>query len=204
MTVCTVETTSIIFHDLLKTSESKIFLVSELQEISRNMDAMSLCLPHEAPPIVRISARGKELPASKLDATHNRGNKGIWQDPHQRIASFADLCFSSSLSPSPPDAIVVGGHSAWFKTFFSKYLGSSTQHACTRQKLCNAGVVAFKLQRGEIGGRVLYRVRPESIQVVHGHFGSKYKDEEEEEEKEKEKEEKEEERKKQKGKRKAG
>ena len=65
------------------------------------------------------------------------------------------------------------GHSGWFRAFFDLYLPKALKdHPARLKKVVNCGVVAFTLQRGTgAGGRVGYRIAPESICVLYGGFG---------------------------------
>jgi len=89
-------------------------------------------------------------------------------DPAARMASFAQWCFEQGGSNGK--AIVVGGHSLWFKSFFQAYLGRRVDHIAKRRKMTNSGVISFTLQRGLVGRKMLYRIDESSIRVLYGGF----------------------------------
>jgi broad specificity phosphatase PhoE len=177
-----VETITIALADRLAATNEKVYIRSELQEISRNLDAVSLAPPLKLPLSPRACVvqahEGASLDYGSLyDADGNRGNKAILADPCRRLARFAAFCFGDEMVGGIPclqdqrqGTVIAAGHSLWFRTFFRVYMDKRIQHPSKEGKISNAGVVAFKLERGAVGGRMLYRIRPESIRVLHGRF----------------------------------
>jgi hypothetical protein len=44
------------------------------------------------------------------------------------------------------------------------------RHSAKEGKLSNAGVVSFTLERAPLGGHMVYRIRPDTIRLLHGNF----------------------------------
>lgn len=177
-----VETATLVLADRLAESGEKVFIRSELQEISRNLDAVSLApalsYPSSPRDVLSTALGGSELDFDNLYcAEGNRGNKVVLGHPQQRLARFADFCFGEAqvgglecLRHQTNATVVVAGHSLWFKTFFRMYIDRTVEHKAKERKISNAGVVSFTLERGVVGGRLLYRILPDTIRVLHGHF----------------------------------
>ena len=176
-----VETVTLALADRLAATGEQVHIRSELQEISRNLDAVALAPPLSGPPLPR-SVIAREQGDADLDfdslycAAGNRGNKAILGHPRHRMARFAAFCFGDSDVDSLEclrrggATVIAAGHSLWFKTFFRMYIDKSARHAAKERKISNAGVVAFTLERGLVGGCFLYRIRPESIRILRGAF----------------------------------
>jgi hypothetical protein len=137
-----------------------------------------------------LPALAKAQSSAKLDfrnlynADGNKGNKAVLGHPRHRIARFAAFCFgddkvqgleclrkakSNGLSCAK-STVIVAGHSLWFKTFFRMYMDKNARHDAKNRKISNAGIVTFTLERGNVGGRMLYRIRPDTIRILRGHF----------------------------------
>ena len=154
-----IETITIALADRLVVTGEQIYVRSELQEISRNFDAISLLpplmLPHTPRTSVVAAHAGAALDYRSLYCTDgNRGNKDILIHPKHRLERFASFCFGDSavdglpLLRSPGARVIVAGHSLWFRAFFRMYLDKNTSHSAKEGKLSNSGVVAFTLERG--------------------------------------------------------
>lgn len=176
-----VETITLALTDRLAETGEKIFIRSELQEISRNIDAVALAPPLSCPPSPRaavIEAQdGADVNFDTLYcADGNRGNKAVRVHPKHRLTRFAAFCFGDEqvggLDGLRKDGarVIVAGHSLWFKTFFRMFVDKGTPHLAKEKKISNSGVVTFTLERGLVGGRMLYRIRPDDIRLVYGKF----------------------------------
>eukprot|EP00733_Pompholyxophrys_punicea_P001338 Pompholyxophrys_punicea_v1_NODE_626_length_1565_cov_21.466225.p1 type:complete len:334 gc:universal NODE_626_length_1565_cov_21.466225:1034-33(-) len=152
-----------------KTKE-KIFIMTSLQEISRNIDANAIAGKNSLPD---LHVMKKELPSSydpklTFNTSLNTGNKPIFGNGLTRLIDFCSWAFSR-----PEETIIVGaGHSLWIRYFFQTFLPKSSRHPSKTKKLANCGVVACTLQWGispETGIKV-YRIDPDSIVIVHGDF----------------------------------
>ena len=47
---------------------------------------------------------------------------------------------------------------------------TQVRHSAKEGKLSNAGVVSFTLERAPLGGHMVYRIRPDTIRLLHGDF----------------------------------
>ncbi|KAJ8610178.1 hypothetical protein CTAYLR_008740 [Chrysophaeum taylorii] len=143
-----------------KNPDDKIVVLSSLQEISTNIDTLSLTPPLKAPII--------DFPEDRFDVTYNSGNKSLRGNGLKRMLAFAEWALKRD-----EDVIVVGGHSLWFRSFFREFLPKASNPFSARDvKIANGGVVAITLQRGTINngddlGAVHYCVDPASITEIH-------------------------------------
>lgn len=172
-----------------------VWVLSCLQEISRNVDTLALAAPKSAPPLppsellaeaststmnacvppvsagTFASLRGPTLPA-----TYHEGNKDLLAHGAQRLDSFCQWVFSDCSPAALQPTVVVGGHSLWFRTFFQAYLPHTAYHECKQNKIVNCGVVMFDLEllRPTDGsGPAEYRVAPGSVVSLRGGFEAK-------------------------------
>ena len=146
----------------------KIIVLSSLQEISTNIDTLSLTPPLKAPVLsdVPLHLAGED----KFDATFNTGNKLLRGNGLQRMQAFAEWVFQRQ-----EDTIIVGGHSLFFRSFFREFLPKDQNPFEARDvKIKNGGVVAITLDRGTVEAHdngvlagIQYRVDPDSITEVH-------------------------------------
>lgn len=167
-------TTLSMWNRLIRTGE-KIYILSSLQEISRNIDTCALSPPKGLAdlPFSRIekhcNVNGKFVPENHFDLSENYGNKPRSFYGIKRLRAFGEWIFKRK-----EGTIIVGGHSLWFKYFFQTYLPHDCEHDAKKKKITNSGVVAFTIYRSELAdGNPLYRIDPESIRVVYGGFTSK-------------------------------
>jgi hypothetical protein len=166
-----IATTTVAMWPRLQRTQEKIHILSNLQEISRNIDTKALAGRGVIPDLHRV---GEYLPDPTLfkpdelyDVTENLGNKTSYFNGIKRLKAFNDWAFKRSES-----AIVVGGHSLWFKHYFQVYLPFSSDHPAKTKKIVNSGVIALTLQRfaDEHGTLLGYRVEPTSIKTLYGGF----------------------------------
>jgi broad specificity phosphatase PhoE len=168
-------TTLALWPRIIKTHE-KIHILSSLQEISRNVDtyAMSASKTVADLPFERIhpycSPDEPFKPEEVYDATENFGNKTLNFYGIKRLKAFNDWIFARK-----EDAIIVGGHSLWFRHFFNTYLPHSFDHPGKKMKIANSGIVAFELHSylNNEDGEKYYRIEPKSIVNVYGGFTPK-------------------------------
>lgn len=165
-----IQTAIAVMWQQVKDSKRKLFILSSLQESSRNIDTQSILHKHEFPKysfadeekLVHASIR----PHDVFDVTYSFGNKSIGSKLIDRQLEFSRWVFEQK-----SDVIVVaGGHSLWFKQFFKNMLPRSVDHISKKKKLSNCGVVAFQLTRGTVDGKTIYRIPPESMVNVYGGF----------------------------------
>ena len=73
------------------------------------------------------------------------------------------------------DAIIVGGHSLWFRSYFQTYLPHKLDHEAKKHKITNSGIVSFDVYThvNESDGEHYYRIDPDSIRNVYGGFTTK-------------------------------
>ena len=129
-------------QDRLARTGEKIAVLSCLQEISRNVDTLSLS---PAGACVDIPLVGGKVvrSAGVFDAAGNAGNKPLRGTGLQRLDAFAEWAFTRS-----EDTIVVGGHSLFFKEFFKTFLPRNAEGLgakAKKRKIANCGIVALDL-----------------------------------------------------------
>jgi hypothetical protein len=159
------------FQDRLRRNgDERVQLLSCLQEISRNPDALSI-----------TPARGKALPSwtepdglqylyDRVDTSRYDGNKSVDSNGLVRLDAFCQYAFKDEATDGT-DAIVAAGHSLWFRSFFQVYLPYEVDHVAKKKKLINGGIVGFTLERIETKENTFhYRIDPKSITTLHGGF----------------------------------
>lgn len=159
---------------LLKTKPSdKIQLMTSLQEISRNVDALSLTPPRATPKVPPKEGAMKQMGdllasfyRTRLSIMHNKGNKTLKMKAKDRQKDFTTWLFKQTKM----DAVICCGHSLWFREFFRSYLPKGCQHDAKTFKMANCGVVAFDFYKSD--AEVL-RIKPESIKSVYIGFEGK-------------------------------
>jgi len=168
-----VETGTVALWGRLQRTKEKIHILSDLQEISRNVDTMALSPPMGCPPLDRLlklledpNANLKEL----FETSGNAGQKLVFESAADRLVRFSSWCFDSPYTKSGENTIIVNGHSLYFKTFFNTFLPRNQEHDAKKKKIVNTGAVAFTFCRGLVNDTYVYRVDPESIKVIFGGF----------------------------------
>ena len=170
-------TTTIALWPRLDKSSEKIIVLSSLQEISRNIDTRALSNPKEVAdlPFSRIIGCCQHSdghlfqPEQIFDPTENFGNKTLSFTGIRRLKAFNEWIFQRNES-----VIIAGGHSLWFKNYFQTFMPHKSIHDAKTKKITNSGVVSFTVQYGEgSDGTDIYRVDPDSIQVLYGGFTTK-------------------------------
>ena len=152
---------------LNKKPEDKIMILTELQEVSFNPDALSIH-PAKAPLVTSWmdSERTKEIYREQCDTSKNMGNKPLESNGLMRLESFSKLIFDDVDAPN----VVATGHSYWFRAFFQTYLPSDFDHVAKKKKLINGGCAGFTFKRKKVGNEYKYMIEPKSIQVLYGGF----------------------------------
>ena len=147
--------------------DDKILILSELQEVSFNPDALSIH-PANAPLVDSWmdSDDVKEIYRTRCDTSKNKGNKSIKSNGLERIEAFCKLIFEDIDAQS----IVATGHSYWFRAFFQTYLPHSFEHPAKKKKLINGGIAGFTLKRKKTESGDKYMIDPSSIVVLYGGF----------------------------------
>lgn len=88
------ETATIGFWGRLQRTGEKIHVLSDLQEMSKNVDTMSLSKPKSLPPLLSLGA-ALEYPAfeadKRFDVTENRGQKEMFEPCIARYSSCPDI-----------------------------------------------------------------------------------------------------------------
>lgn len=149
-----------------------IHVLSSLQEISTNIDTISILVPKAAPSLPRVPEI-LQTPAA-FDVSRNLGNKPLRGTGRDRILAFCEFAFDDAQE----DAIIVGCHSLWARYFFNELLPRQTQSPAKTSKIANGGIVSCDLIQGYVDSDKVYCVDPASVQVVYKGFDSKVKLEE--------------------------
>jgi broad specificity phosphatase PhoE len=164
-----ISTISIALQDRLdkKVKDDKIMILTELQEVSFNPDALSI---HPAKgPLVDSwmdSERVKEIFKMQCDTSRNAGNKSIKSNGLERMEAFCKLVFEDVDAKN----VVATGHSYWFRAFFQTYLPHSFEHVSKKKKLINGGVAGFTLKRKKTADGYKYMIDSQSIVTLYGGF----------------------------------
>lgn len=165
---------------LLKSTFAKdrVHLMTALQEISRNVDTLSITRARTVPKVPVDEAKMKNMGdlmshwyKTRLDHRQNAGNKTLGMKADKRQKQFVKWV----LEQKDIDCIIVAGHSLWFREFFKSFMPKSSTHAAKTTKMVNCGVVAFDLYRTVQHSTEVIRIPPESIKEIYGGFEGKGK-----------------------------
>jgi hypothetical protein len=172
-----ISTTTLAFWPRIDKSGEKIFVLSSLQEISRNIDTVALSKAKEVAdlPFARLTPHCSPStgsifnPDAVYDTSENFGNKTRSFYGGKRLTSFNEWVFQRD-----EPVIIAGGHSLWFKNYFLTYMPHLVQHDAKSKKITNSGAVSFTISRAEDAeGAAQYRIDPNSIEVLYGGFTTK-------------------------------
>lgn len=168
-----VSTTVIGLRRRLKEKGEKVKILSSLAEISSNVDTISLAdEPGSLPDLNSLAAYCSTLQPKYtvtndcFDASENKGRKPILGSGQDRLSEFCGWVFKRKEA-----AIIVGGHSLYFRYFFRSFLPTQAAHPLKENKVPNNGIVMFTLQK--LRGRDnqnIFRIDPATIVEVYG-FG---------------------------------
>lgn len=150
----------------------KILVVPCLQEISRNPDTLSITPSHTSIQASWIEKRSvlcdfQEVFSSQTDMSLHTGNKPVNTNGLKRMLEFCDFVFSGSVKE---DFVIVGGHSIWFRSFFTHFLPYSVTHVAKNKKIVNCGIVTFELMKAETRRGPKYMIDPTTIKTIYGGF----------------------------------
>lgn len=176
-----ISTTTVALWNRIERTGEKLVILASLQEISRNIDTQALSYARSLPDLNRLAhfVGGEKKPFDPprvFDVSAYSGSKSMQFNGAKRMRAFNEWVFER-----PEEAVVVGGHSLWFKYYFQTHLPKSSDHEAKRLKITNSGVVAFTLWRADgadgmpvsVGGEIVYRIEPTSVVTVYGGFTSK-------------------------------
>jgi len=151
-------TVVIALQDRLFRNGEKVQVLSSLQEISSNVDTISLSTAGGVQP--NLGGHMSALDAEKVfDAELNKGNKKPASRGSERIREFVKWIFKQD-----EGKIIVSGHSLYFRWFFRMHLPHGLQHISKNKKIANGGVVAFELVQDSKGSVMIL---PGSITSVY-------------------------------------
>jgi len=175
-----IATTLLGLYDRIEKSEERVHTLSDLQEITRNVDGFCISRPGKPP---FPSGLEKTLKASKgidfgsmlarrIDAYGHVGTKGMFSTGGIRLGNFLDKVFKSE-----NEVFIVGGHSLFFKEIFKNFLAKSSNHTGKKKKITNGGVVGLEIGQyvDPATGEAYYQIAEETIEEVHLGFISKKK-----------------------------
>lgn len=150
--------------------KDKMQLMTSLQEISRNVDTLSLTPAQKSPQIPAAEGKLKHMGdilshfyRTRFDKRHNTGNKTLRQKAIKRQEQFVKWM----LEQRETDCIIICGHSLWFREFFKSYLPKSSKHIARNNKMVNCGCIAFDFYKDS---KNVHRIPPESIMEIYGGF----------------------------------
>jgi len=151
-------TVTIALQDRLARTGEKVEVVSSLQEISSNVDTISLSTSGGVQ--ANLGGNMSLVDADKVfDAKRNKGNKKPSVRGMERIMNFVQWVFKQK-----EDKIIVSGHSLYFRWFFRMHLPHGLQHISKKKKIANGGVVAFDLVQDSTGS---VQILPNTITSVY-------------------------------------
>eukprot|EP00550_Attheya_septentrionalis_P003936 CAMPEP_0198288346 /NCGR_PEP_ID=MMETSP1449-20131203/6869_1 /TAXON_ID=420275 /ORGANISM="Attheya septentrionalis, Strain CCMP2084" /LENGTH=375 /DNA_ID=CAMNT_0043986461 /DNA_START=108 /DNA_END=1235 /DNA_ORIENTATION=+ len=149
-----------------------ILICPELQEISRNPDALSIlesqgrAEPSFIDQEMQSVCDMERILGKQVDTRLHMGNKPTGSNGLVRMNAFCETAFNVI----EKDSIIVGGHSLWFRSFFRSFLPRTFEHVSKKKKIVNGGIVAFTLLRIKDPSGYHYMMDPASITVLYGGF----------------------------------
>lgn len=161
---------------LLKTPQKdKLVLMTSLQEISRNVDTLTLTPARKLPQVPAAEAAMRSMGdlmghfyRTRLDSKLNEGNKTLKMKAIKRQEQFVNWAFDKK---DHVDCIIVSGHSLWFREFFKSYLPKACDSLAKTNKMVNCGCIAFDLYKDS----QVIRINPASVKTIYGGFEVKGK-----------------------------
>uniref|UniRef100_A0A7S2R230 Uncharacterized protein n=1 Tax=Eucampia antarctica TaxID=49252 RepID=A0A7S2R230_9STRA len=155
-------------------------ILPELQEISKNPDALSITPAHGKvlPSFIDHEISTCDLPRIYKEQVDTEkfhyGNKALDSNGLKRMQSFCDIVFHKI----DKDVIIATGHSLWFRSFFQTHLPWNVEHKAKKKKLVNGGCVSFTLHKVMLENNdttnkeqeATYCIDPKSINVIYGGF----------------------------------
>ena len=153
-----IATAGICLAERVRRTAEPMHVLTCLQEISPNVDALSLTPAQASPAMPGLGLR--------YEVAGNAGNKAVRSRGGARLAAFAAWAFERP----GREAVVATGHSLWLRSFIDCYLPRTATHEARRKKVANCAVLAFTLQRGRVGDETVYRIPPESIAMLYGGY----------------------------------
>lgn len=172
-----IATTIIALYDRFEKSSEMLYTLSDLQEITRNVD--SFCITPAGttpkPSALDLTLKEKfgvdmsEFLARRIQPLEHKGTKGIFSNGEIRINKFIKWIFDSK-----EECFIIGGHSLYFKEIFKGYLPKESKYDGKKYKMINGAAVGFKI--GEFvdeDGKVVHQILENSIQVIHLGFVKK-------------------------------
>lgn len=157
-----IATGMIALWDRLRGGEERFLVHSALQEMTFNVDGISLLEHGETPDEGLAKELGGDV---AFDAEFNTGTKALGYTGIKRMNAFAEWALQR-----PEDTVVCVGHSLYFRSFFRCFLPQDEVHDAKKKKIVNCGVVAFTLARGVHNNKPAYMVQPGSVVSVYGGF----------------------------------
>mmetsp|Transcript_12307 Transcript_12307/g.15990 ORF Transcript_12307/g.15990 Transcript_12307/m.15990 type:complete len:315 (-) Transcript_12307:262-1206(-) len=126
-------TCTIGFWNRLRRTQEKIHVLSSLQEVTFNVDGMSLAKPYHSPQLAddELAALDYHSPEDfdadrYYNCSENHGNKEIKSSGYKRLVEFCDWCFDEKQDEY--DNIIAAGHSLYFRFFFQYFLPKASTH----------------------------------------------------------------------------
>jgi broad specificity phosphatase PhoE len=172
-----ISTSLIAFMQRVRRTQEKVHILSALQEITFNIDGVSLAKPR-APPVladVELSAMNQSRkdfnPDRYFDCSGNNGDKPMRGKGLTRLLQFAKWAMDR-----PEEHVIAAGHSLYFRFFFQTFLPQSSVHIAKKDKMGNGCIVAFTLYEGlDPSGQLFYGVDESTVKVVYHDFESRLK-----------------------------
>ncbi|QDZ19725.1 hypothetical protein HOP50_03g22420 [Chloropicon primus] len=151
-------TAAIGFSSRIGKTNEKIQIVPYLQEITRNVDAVSLAGKGEVQANLGGSLGGVDT-EQLFDPRINTGSKPVSLTGSKRIELFAQWLFNQK-----EDIVVAAGHSLYFKSFLIMYLPKTFDHVCKKKKMRNSAVITFDIVQ-DASGSVM--ILPDSLTTLY-------------------------------------
>eukprot|EP00591_Stephanopyxis_turris_P002139 CAMPEP_0195525524 /NCGR_PEP_ID=MMETSP0794_2-20130614/26000_1 /TAXON_ID=515487 /ORGANISM="Stephanopyxis turris, Strain CCMP 815" /LENGTH=365 /DNA_ID=CAMNT_0040656003 /DNA_START=22 /DNA_END=1119 /DNA_ORIENTATION=+ len=159
------------FRDRLdRRPDDTILVVPSLQEISRNPDTLAITPAHQQVTASWIDKESKvcdfqHIFTNRTDMSLHSGNKPMDTNGLKRMMEFCTFAFTRK-----EEALIVGGHSIYFRSFFRTFLPANSKYIGKTKKVVNAGCVGFTLLKVITPQGVKFMIDEKSATVIYGGF----------------------------------
>ncbi|EUD65790.1 hypothetical protein C922_03773 [Plasmodium inui San Antonio 1] len=158
-----ITTCFIALQDRFKTSDENVYLLKSLQELSRNVDSITLFNFYHK----YVTPKTKNYVSDDVDALIKQKVKVAPQTNKRRFLDTLSYIFSD-----PNNIFIIFGHSLWFLSFFRSFL--EPPHKARNHKMKNSSVVVFNISKyKDEHGEEQYQIDPDSVKVVFKGFENK-------------------------------
>ncbi|KJP88491.1 hypothetical protein AK88_01770 [Plasmodium fragile] len=153
----------IAMQDRFATSKENVYMLKSLQELSRNVDSITLFNFYHK----YVTPTKKNYVSEDVNTMIKQQVKMTETTHGRRFQDTLSYIFSDT-----NNIFIIFGHSLWFLSFFRSFL--KPPHTARNHKMRNSAVVVFNLSKYEDEkGKEQYEIDPDSVTVIFKGFEKK-------------------------------